>query len=261
MSDILEELLGRQFEIARGEAEALPLPRFDTYTICNLRGGIGKTSLAFNLAYLADEILAVDTCPQCNLSWFFDNNYLQNVQLTVYDLLLPHFVPGLGSASRIAKSIAATNDFFEGKRAFYLPSDNHLYILPSQIATAMVQAQRMAGSLQESIIDAMLFSLRDDIRREMQETGTKRCIIDTSPFPLVMARLRRHDHPCKNRPAVHQLADAAHQDTVRSGKRVQEDHAIQRTYAEDPDDRPYTLRLVDSFRRQEQAQPADEDLR
>lgn len=64
MSDILEELIGRQFEIARGEAEALPLPRFDTYTICNLRGGIGKTSLAFNLAYLADEILAVDTCPQ-----------------------------------------------------------------------------------------------------------------------------------------------------------------------------------------------------
>lgn len=182
MSDILEELIGRQFEIARGEAEALPLPRFDTYTICNLRGGIGKTSLAFNLAYLADEILAVDTCPQCNLSWFFDNNYLQNVQLTVYDMLLPHFVPGLGSASRIAKSIAATNDFFEGKRAFYLPSDNHLYILPSQIATAMVQAQRMAGSLQESIIDAMLFSLRDDIRREMRETGTKRCIIDTSPF-------------------------------------------------------------------------------
>ena len=97
-------------------------------------------------------------------------------------MLLPHFVPGLGSASRIARSIAATNDFFEGKRAFYLPSDNHLYILPSQIATAMVQAQRMAGSLQESIIDAMLFSLRDDIRREMQETGTKRCIIDTSPF-------------------------------------------------------------------------------
>ena len=94
MSDILEELIGRQFEIARGEAEALPLPRFNTYTICNLRGGIGKTSLAFNLAYLADEILAVDTCPQCNLSWFFDNNYLQNVQLTVYDMLLPHFVPG-----------------------------------------------------------------------------------------------------------------------------------------------------------------------
>lgn len=26
MSDILEELIGRQFEIARGEAEALPFP-------------------------------------------------------------------------------------------------------------------------------------------------------------------------------------------------------------------------------------------
>nr|DAU80908.1 MAG TPA: hypothetical protein [Caudoviricetes sp.] len=136
----IHNFLINQYKIARGEAEALSLPRFGIYTICNLRGGIGKTSLAFNLTYLADDILTVDTCPQCNLSCFFDNDYLQNVRLTVYDMLLPHFVPGLGSASHIAKNIGATNSYFESKRAFYLPSDNQLYILPSQIATAIVQA-------------------------------------------------------------------------------------------------------------------------
>ena len=77
MSDILERLIDRQFDIANGEAQPLNLPKHDIYTICNLRGGIGKTSLAFNLVYLSDSILAVDTCPQCNLTWFFDNNYLQ----------------------------------------------------------------------------------------------------------------------------------------------------------------------------------------
>lgn len=182
MPTILTGLIDRQYDIAQGEATPLPLPKFDIYTICNLRGGIGKTSLAFNLTYLADSVLAVDTCPQCNLTWFFDTNYLQNVGLTVYDMLLPHFVPGLGSASNIAKDIAATNTNFRNQHAFYLPSDSKLYVLPSQIATAMVQAQSMSGTQQIQILDNILFSLKHDILREMQETDTTRCIIDTSPF-------------------------------------------------------------------------------
>jgi cellulose biosynthesis protein BcsQ len=40
-----------------------------------LRGGIGKTTLSFNLCFLADDVLAVDTCPQGNLSFFFINRY------------------------------------------------------------------------------------------------------------------------------------------------------------------------------------------
>ncbi len=55
--------------------DAIKLPKFKKYTICNLRGGIGKTTLAFNLSYLADNLLAIDTCPQGNLSYYFDNQY------------------------------------------------------------------------------------------------------------------------------------------------------------------------------------------
>ena len=182
MSALLDTLIDRQYAIAQGEAEPLDLPKFDTYAICNLRGGIGKTTLAFNLSYLADSVLAVDTCPQCNLTWFYDQNYLENVNTSVYDMLLPDFVPGLGRASRVARSIGATNQFFENKNSFFLPSDNRLYILPSQIATAMGLAQRMTGNQQTLILDNMLYSLRNEIHREMQETGTEKCIIDTSPF-------------------------------------------------------------------------------
>ena len=96
--------------------------------------------------------------------------------------MLPNFVPGLGKASRVARSIGATNQFFEDKKSFFLPSDNRLYILPSQIATAMGLAQRMSGLQQTMILDKMLYSLRNEINREMKETGTSRCIIDTSPF-------------------------------------------------------------------------------
>ncbi|WP_297045780.1 ParA family protein [uncultured Desulfovibrio sp.] len=182
MPNSLDRLVDRQYNIAQGVAKPLPLPRYDTYSICNLRGGIGKTSLAFNLTYLANSVLSVDTCPQCNLTWFFDNNYLQNSSVTVYDMLLPNFVPGLGSPSHIAKSVSATNMKFNNRNAYYLPSDARLYILPSQVATSIVQAQTVSGQQQIQIIDNILFALKNNIKREMQETQTTRCIIDTSPF-------------------------------------------------------------------------------
>lgn len=179
---IVFSLIERQKDIAQGNAVPLMLPRFDTYTICNLRGGIGKTSLSFNLSYLADSVLMVDTCPQCNLTWFCDNNFSATSVPTVYDMLLPHFVPGLGNASRVAKNVGATNKYFAQRNAFYLPSDNRLYILPSQIATSLVQASSLAGPQQTQIMDSMLCALKNEIKREMQETGVERCIIDTSPF-------------------------------------------------------------------------------
>lgn len=71
----MEQIISRQFAISEGNAEPLPLPDYDTYAICNLRGGIGKSSLCFNLSYLTDNVLMVDTCPQGNLSYFYDNQY------------------------------------------------------------------------------------------------------------------------------------------------------------------------------------------
>ncbi|MBR3663945.1 MAG: hypothetical protein IKN64_04730 [Desulfovibrio sp.] len=56
MSSFLDTLINRQYDIAQDEAEPLELPKFNTYTICNLRGEIEKTTLAFNLSYLAREM-------------------------------------------------------------------------------------------------------------------------------------------------------------------------------------------------------------
>jgi chromosome partitioning protein len=178
----IEALVTRQSDIARGRATQLPIPRYQSYTICNLRGGIGKTSLAFNLSYLAEDLLAVDTCPQGNLSFFYDQAYYQNATTSVNDMLLPYFLPGLGKASRVAQRIDATNQFFTGKNSFFVPSAADLYMLPSQMANALVQARTVSGAQQQSMIDNMLFSLKQEIEREQVETKTTRCLIDTSPF-------------------------------------------------------------------------------
>lgn len=182
MLSTIDNVIERQFEIANGNPEPLALPKFSKYSVCNLRGGVGKTSLTFNLSYEADNCLTVDTCPQGNLSYFYDSLYYQNNTTSVKDLVLPYMLPGLGRASRVAKRISATNPHFEDKNAFYIASSNDLYTLPSQMATALNQAKSLSGATQVTAIDSMLYSLRDEIDREMQETGTGHCLIDTSPF-------------------------------------------------------------------------------
>lgn len=181
MSGIVS-LVNRQQDIAEGNAEPLQLPKFDTYTVCNLRGGIGKTSLVFNLSYLTDDLLVLDTCPQGNLSYFFDNGYATSSSVTVNDVLLPYFLPGLGKASRVAKKISATNAFFQNKNNYYIQSSSDLYVLPTQMANALAQAKFVSGATQVNLIDNMLYSLKTEIKREMSETSTTRCLIDTSPF-------------------------------------------------------------------------------
>lgn len=178
----IDTIIERQYSIAKNQAGTLPLPKFDAYTICHLRGGIGKTTLTFNLSYLTDDILVVDTCPQGNLSFFYDQNYYQNTTTTVKDLILPYILPGLGKPSRIAKYIGATNSHFEEKKAFYIPSSNDLYTLPSQMATALNQAKTLTGEQQINSIDSMLYSLRHEIERELYDNELERVLIDTSPF-------------------------------------------------------------------------------
>jgi hypothetical protein len=71
----IDSITDRQEQIAKGKGKALDMPKFKSYCVCNLRGGIGKTTLAFNISHLVDKLLVVDTCPQGNLSYYYDNAY------------------------------------------------------------------------------------------------------------------------------------------------------------------------------------------
>ncbi len=150
--------------------------------MCNLRGGIGKTTLSFNLSYLADDLLAVDTCPQGNLSYFYDKDYYAGNQTNVKDMLLPYLVPGLGKATRVASFIGATNEYFSDKNNFYIPSSEELYLLPSQLITAINQTAGLQQSQKQLALKSILYSLETEIKRELSENSLDKCIIDTSPF-------------------------------------------------------------------------------
>lgn len=185
-------IMERQNDIANGIAEDIGLPKHRIYAMCNLRGGIGKTTLSFNLSYLGNEMLVVDTCPQGNLSFFYDNNYYSGNQTNVKDMLLPYLVPGLGRATRVSTYIGATNHYFENKNIYYIASSDELYLLPSQLITAINQAMGLQEPNRTQALKSILYSLKNEIDREMNEIGLNKCIIDTSPFFAGATQLAWH---------------------------------------------------------------------
>lgn len=112
--------------------------------MCNLRGGIGKTTL------------------------FYDSNYYAGQQTNVKDMLLPYLVPGLGKATCVASYIGATNPYFSDKNNYYIPSSNELYLLLSQLIIPVRTDQQSIKSL-ELLINT-LSSPQSEFRKYLSET-------------------------------------------------------------------------------------------
>lgn len=183
----LNIIIDRQFAIANDSADIITLPKFKRYTVCNLRGGSGKTTLVFNISYLVNNILVVDTCPQGNLSYFYDNNYYSSHISDVRSLILPYIIPGLGKASHVATHIGTTNKYFKDKHNFFICSSDELFLLPSQLLNALNQALSLNAPLRDDAVASIIFSLKTELDREMSECSSDKhlvdkCLIDTSPF-------------------------------------------------------------------------------
>lgn len=158
----------------------LELPKHKRYAICNLRGGIGKSTLTFNLTYDQDNVIAVDTCPQSNSTSFFTSG-IPATGTTVYDALLPYLLPRMQFPSNIAQKIELTNKHFSGKNSYFVPSSANLYEFPSIMESALSQARNIPGGSNKAKAQ-ILNSLRDLLDRETKKYETPNVIIDTSPF-------------------------------------------------------------------------------
>lgn len=158
----------------------LTLPRFERYAICNLRGGIGKSTLTFNLSYDTDDIIAIDTCPQANSTAFFTSGR-SVTGTTIYDALLPYLLPRMVFPSNIAQKIENFNKHFSGKNSYFVPSSPNLYEFPSIMESALSQARSIPGQADKARLQ-ILNSFRDLLDRETRKYNLSKVIIDTSPF-------------------------------------------------------------------------------
>src|ERR1700758_3858 len=67
----LEKVLGNHAKVVNDGYVATGGPRYRSYAISTLRGGVGKSTLSFNLAFeiaRQKRLLLVDLCAQCNLT-------------------------------------------------------------------------------------------------------------------------------------------------------------------------------------------------
>lgn len=159
----------------------LGLPKHNRYAICNLRGGIGKSTLTFNLSFDADDVIAVDTCPQGNSSNFFTEGRGATAT-TIYDALLPYLLPRMAFPANIAQKVELTNKYFQTKNSYFVPSSPDLYEFPSIMESALSQARNIPGSASPKAREQILNSMKDLLDRETRKYEIGRVLIDTSPF-------------------------------------------------------------------------------
>ena len=183
LPDSLEKVLNAHSHVVLQGRSREGGPRYSTYAVTNLRGGVGKTSLTFNLAYelsRRDPVLLVDVCPQADLTEIIMEK--EKPRATIYNGLLPKVLgPAFGDeikdlafrASRVCPSLGG------GKGCYFIPGDQELYSLPS----AMYQQLQVASSQNRpQSVKNLLLSLKSIIDREAKETECSKVVIDTSPF-------------------------------------------------------------------------------
>src|SRR5262245_47456295 len=78
------------------------VPTKRCYAVSNLRGGVGKTSITFNLAYelsRLQSVLLADICPQSNLTEVIMKS--EKPKATIYNALQPRVLgPAFGEQAR-----------------------------------------------------------------------------------------------------------------------------------------------------------------
>jgi chromosome partitioning protein len=156
---------------------------FDRYAISNLRGGVGKSSIAFNLAYeisRKNSVLLSDVCPQCNFTEMLLGDFRPKVN--IYSALRPVILgPAFGDVpDDVAYKVSQHCDPFKGgKGAHVIAGDPELFAFPS----TLYQQLNIAYSSQNAkAVRKLLHGLKQVLDEQAEAYGCKKVLLDTSPF-------------------------------------------------------------------------------
>lgn len=157
--------------------------RYRSYAISTLRGGVGKSTLAFNIAYelaARKPLLVADLCAQCNLTETLLREKAPEV--TIVDALQPKLLgPAFGDTpADISYKASRYCDSFKGIKACeVIPGSPEMFAFPS---TLYQQLQIANAQSNPGAVNLLLDSLGSVLDLQAKEVGAEHILMDTSPF-------------------------------------------------------------------------------
>jgi cellulose biosynthesis protein BcsQ len=184
---MVDEIVQRSEAILNGGELYARSKTFSSYAVSNFRGGIGKTTLSFNLAYEIAQhhrVLLLDTCSQRNFSQGLLGDDIYNLDRTIYDALVRQITntAEIPPDELLFSVRSSCNAFKSGKPAYLIPGSSSLYLYPSLLYSTLAQYQQLQGSHREEASKRVVNSIKTVIKDVSASAKEEKTLIDTSPF-------------------------------------------------------------------------------
>lgn len=183
----LNEICERFRTLKAGDLPSSAMPDHQTYAITNFCGGVGKTTLAYNLAYLFSRDISslfIDLSPQCDLTQRLLQKDTEE-KPTIVDAFMRKMM-GRGwqvQENNLCRIVKGYNEhFFSSRTSYLIPGSEKLSLFPIHLYSRLNESLGPAAPIQVNPTYQMLNLLDTIIQEQQEKTFAEKILIDTSPF-------------------------------------------------------------------------------